>query len=110
MPDDPNAAAGAWLLFETATPSGQTIETMTLRDGHVGIGTAAPLPAAILDLSSTTRGFLPPRMTEAQRDAIGGPPEGCTVYNLTSHRLNIFDGAEWREVPFTEPEDEEAGG
>ena len=64
--------------------------------GHVGIGTTTP--AAVLDITSTTSGFLPPRMTQAQRDAIASPPEGSTIYNLTSHKLNVFTGSSWETV------------
>ena len=44
-----------------------------------GIGTATPNSSAALEISSTTKGFLPPRMTMAQRDAIT-PVEGLIVY------------------------------
>jgi len=61
----------------------------------VGIGTTAPAASALLDMSSTTRGFLPPRMTTAQRDAIAGPVAGLMVYNNTTGRLNFYNGAAW---------------
>lgn len=48
--------------------------------GGVGIGTASPNAAALLQLVSTTKGFLPPQMTKAQRDAIGTPPDGLMLY------------------------------
>lgn len=41
----------------------------------------SPHPSAILDVQSTTQGFLPPRMTSAQRDAIANPEEGLHIYN-----------------------------
>lgn len=49
----------------------------------VGINTAGatPDPSAILDASSTTQGFLPPRMTTAQRNAMSAPAEGLMIYN-----------------------------
>ena len=49
--------------------------------GNVGIGTLNPDPGALLDLSSTTRGFLMPRMTTAQITALVSPAEGLMVFN-----------------------------
>ena len=66
--------------------------------GVTGIGTSAPNSKAILDVSSTTLGILPPRMTTTQRDAISAPPEGLTIYNLSTHTLNFFDGTVWAAV------------
>ena len=48
--------------------------------GRVGIGTASPATSAALELSSTSRGFLPPRMTMAQRNAIATPANGLMIY------------------------------
>lgn len=57
--------------------------------GSVGIGVLAPNASAALEIKSTTKGFLPPRMTKVQRDAIAAPAEGliisctdCTVKGL----------------------------
>ena len=47
---------------------------------NVGIGTSTPAASAQLDVSSTTKGFLPPRMTLAQRIAISSPTNGLLVY------------------------------
>ncbi len=61
--------------------------------GNVGIGTTAP--AGALDITSTTKGFLPPRMTTAQRTALTAV-EGLTVYDLTLHKLYVYDGSAWQ--------------
>ncbi len=67
--------------------------------GAVTIGEkATPNTKAVLDLRSTTKGFLPPRMTEAQRDAISSPPAGLLIYNTDASTLNLYDGATWGEV------------
>lgn len=47
--------------------------------GRVGIGVLAPHASAALDVTSTTQGFLPPRMTKVQRDAIATPAEGLMI-------------------------------
>lgn len=61
-------------------------------------GTSAANAKAVLDLESTTKGFLPPRMSEAQRDAISSPPTGLVVFNTTTNELNRYNGTSWAEV------------
>lgn len=65
--------------------------------GNVGIGGTADADA-ILDLQSTTKGFLPPRMTTTQRNAISTPPAGLMVYNSTTNKLNFYNGTAWEAV------------
>lgn len=51
---------------------------------NVGIGTVTPAASAQLDISSTAKGFLPPRMTAIQRSAITAPAEGLLLYQTDS--------------------------
>lgn len=62
--------------------SGATLgDSIIYDDGiSVGIGTSSPAATAKLDVASTTQGFLPPRMTSAQRAAITSPAAGLVVY------------------------------
>ncbi len=62
---------------------------------------ALPDPKAMLDISSTTRGLLIPRMTTVQRDLIVAPPNGLEVYNITTNTLDIFRNTAWTSVAFT---------
>lgn len=65
----------------------------------VGINTAStPDVSAILELVSTTRGLLLPRMTTTQRDAIGTPASGLLIYNTTTNKLNFRAAAAWEAV------------
>lgn len=59
---------------------------------------ASPDSSAILQADSTTKGFLMPRMTEAQRDAIASPAAGLTVYVPLTKRVWFFDGFNWRKA------------
>jgi len=62
----------------------------------IGVGTATPDSSVVLDLSSTVAGFLPPRMTTAQRDSIAAPAEGLFVYNTADQEYQFFNGALWK--------------
>ena len=64
----------------------------------VGVGITTPNSKAMLDVTSTTRGFLPPRMTTVQRDAITSVPAGLMVYNTTTNKLNFYNGSAWEAV------------
>ncbi|WP_166923770.1 hypothetical protein [Flavobacterium poyangense] len=50
--------------------------------------------SAAFEIESVTKGFLPPRMTTAQRNAIV-PVSGLTIYNTTSDVLEIWNGKDW---------------
>ena len=61
----------------------------------VGIGTSTPDASAQLDVSASNKGFLPPRMSTLQRDAIQNPAPGLQVYNTTTDCLEIFSKGKW---------------
>ncbi len=60
-----------------------------------GINTNTPDQSAILDVFSTNKGFLPPRLTTAQRNAIATPAVGLTIYNTTDNCLQWWNGTIW---------------
>jgi hypothetical protein len=88
------------------SPSGQrvffrvgNVNALVIGSGlNVGIGTAAPVSSAALEIVSTTRGFLPPKMTTAQRNAITNLTSGLMVYNTTTNKLNFYNGSAWEAV------------
>jgi hypothetical protein len=61
----------------------------------ISSGFNQPDASAQLQADSTTKGFLPPRGTNAQMLAIVSPAEGLVFYDLTNHKLNVFDGTSW---------------
>jgi len=78
--------------------------TTTLLKGSVVIGTTAPDASAILDLTSTTKGLLLPRMTKTERDAIGSPVAGLAVYQTdNTPGLRVYNGTTW--MRYTETAD-----
>jgi hypothetical protein len=79
------------------------VEAMVLSsDGAVGIGTTTPHASAQLEIASTARGFLLPRMTKDEIGAIFNPADGLQVYNTTDGKLYIFVGPDhqWKEVAY----------
>jgi len=61
----------------------------------VVIGGSLASSSAILDLQSTTKGLLPPRMTTTERDAITAPSNGLVIYNTSSNQIEFFNGTGW---------------
>ena len=64
-------------------------------NAQVGIGTTTPAASAQLDVSSTTKGLLPPRMTSTQRDAIASPAMGLVIFNTTTNGLEFKSSTGW---------------
>lgn len=53
---------------------------------------------AIVSMVSTTRGFLPPKQTSAQKGAIASPQAGLIVYDTDLNKLCVYTGAGWETV------------
>lgn len=68
---------------------------------NVGIGTTTPNGSALLDLNSTSKGLLPPRMLSSQRDAITAPVAGLIVWCSDcgpSGEMQLFNGSTWTNM------------
>src|SRR6202008_2769862 len=63
--------------------------------GSTGIGTVNPSPSSILDISSTNKGVLLPRVSASQRKSIASPAAGLLVYDTDKRTIFLFDGKEW---------------
>jgi uncharacterized protein (TIGR02145 family) len=71
---------------------------------QVGIGTTTPDASAQLDVTSTTKGLLPPRLTYAQKTAIASPVAGLLIWCLdcgTNGEMQIFNGTTWTNISGT---------
>lgn len=62
---------------------------------QVGIGTSSPNASAELDISSTNKGVLFPRLTNAQLLAISNPTAGLQVYNTDANCMYYYNGSTW---------------
>lgn len=68
---------------------------------QVGIGTITPVSSAELDVTSTTKGFLVPRMTRAQRITIASPVAGLQVWCTdcgNSGEMQVYNGTTWTNM------------
>ncbi|MFC3812351.1 hypothetical protein [Lacihabitans lacunae] len=69
------------------------------QNGSVGIGTVKPDNSAILDLSSSSKGLLIPRMSISDRDAILNPAIGLKIYQTDGTPGEYsFDGKKWNRA------------
>lgn len=73
--------------------------TIVSLNAQVGIGTTSPAASSILDVTSTTKGVLIPRMTQVQRTAIAAPAEGLMVYQTNAPiGLWMFINGAWTRL------------
>lgn len=70
----------------------------TFTQAQVGVGANNPNPSAQLEISSTSKGLLPPRMTITQRNAIISPATGLIIFNTTNNALNIYFSGAWYQL------------
>ena len=64
---------------------------------QVGVGTTTPVTSAMLEVKSSSKGFLPPRLTYAQRQAISSPATGLMIYctNCGPGEPQFYNGTAW---------------
>lgn len=89
-----NTSNNAYTVLQTnpANGNGKFYES-------VSIGTSSdPVASAKLELVSTTKGFLPPRMTTTQKNAISSPASGLMVYDTTTNKLACYNGTTWNDL------------
>jgi hypothetical protein len=81
----------------TVADSGGTAKVVATELGLVS-GGATINTAAVLEAQSTTKGFLLPRMTTTQKNAIASPTGGLMVYDTTLSKASLYTGAAWETV------------
>lgn len=78
----------------------EPIMITTTDSGAVGImKSTSTIPAsAVFEIESTTKGFLPPRMTTTQKNAIATPAAGLMVFDTTLVKLCVYNGTTWETI------------
>lgn len=82
------------LLNQSVTPVNTSPEPMI--EGAVGMGTLNPNPNAMVDVTSTDRGVLLPRLTTTERNGIANPAIGLVIYNRTVKCIEWYVGLGWQ--------------
>jgi hypothetical protein len=94
--------AGEKTFNSDLTVNGKITSSNTDRStfaGKLTVGTNSDTTSsAVLEASSTTQGFLPPRLTSTQRNAITTPVAGLTIWNTTNTQLEVYDGSYWKNM------------
>ncbi len=76
------------------------LSSLNLR-AQIGIGTSTPAASAQLDVSSTTRGLLPPRMSLEERDKIATPVAGLFIWCANCGpfgEMQVYNGTSWTKI------------
>jgi uncharacterized protein (TIGR02145 family) len=95
---DAGTLTGATLNSTVTNSSLTSVGTLTntIINGKLVVGaTSAASNSAVLEASSTTKGFLPPRMTTTQRDEILSPATGLVIFNTTTNGLEVKSSNGW---------------
>ena len=81
--------------------SGNTANLFHVKDdGATCVGGLSPAASAKLEVRSTTSGFLPPKMTTTQRDAISSPAAGLMIYDTTVNKVSVYNGTSWKYLMY----------
>jgi len=94
---------GAAKTYDWNIGTFNNIQTLNVTSGapSMTIGSVGANVSALITMNSTTKGFLPPRMTDAQITAIASPAAGLVVYSTTALTLAFYNGTSWRKVTDT---------
>jgi hypothetical protein len=72
--------------------------SFTSLSGSVLVNTTTDVASSVLTVNSTTKGFLPPRMTTTQKNAIASPATGLVLYDSTTNKLQCYNGSTWNDL------------
>ena len=101
------AGVGGSVIFRTSssTTPGTTLQTLTERvrishRGNLLVGTATDDTSSLVNIVSTTKGFLQPRMTNTQRDSIATPATGLQLFSTTDSANYVYrgTGGGWQKI------------
>ena len=86
------------LLFGTVQNGAPSTRMTLFSTGNLAINTTTDVTSSKLTIESTTQGFLPPRMTTTQKNAIATPATGLVVFDLTLNKLCVRGASAWETI------------
>ena len=94
---------GGIRMFTSSSSATPVLAMIVDRNQSVGIGLTNSTDLTVnasakLQVDSTTKGFLPPRMTTTQKNAIASPAAGLVVYDSTTNKLQCYNGSTWNDL------------
>lgn len=101
----PSGTSSQYLMADGSVSSSTLSNYLPLTGGNLtgqlSIGTSSPQSSAVLNVNSTTQGFLPPRMTFNQKTAISTPVAGLVLWCTdcgAKGELQVYNGTEWTNM------------
>lgn len=102
-----STSANTCLLFYNIQGGSNTYGIKALQDGDRNNWAFSenvitrPDVSALIDMQSTTKGFIEPKMTTTQRNAISSPADGLQVYDVTIHQPFYYNNSAWKAISST---------
>ena len=90
-----NSQTNYGLYSKVANAGAGAAYGLIVESGQVGIGSTTVVASALVEMTSTSQGLLPPRMTTVQMNAISSPATGLMVYDTTTNQWMGYNGTSW---------------
>lgn len=93
-------ASASWRTLKLGNSSVTNVNTSgsLTTSGSFGVGTSSPASNSALEISSTSKGLLLPRLTTTERNAISSPPSGLWIYNTTTGTFQCYANGSWTNL------------
>jgi hypothetical protein len=90
---------GLWISSNGAGSVANTDVAMVVyQSKSISINSVTETSSAQLSIESSTKGFLPPKMTTGQKTSIASPVSGLIVFDTTLVKLCVYNGATWETI------------
>lgn len=101
----PTGTSSQYLMADGSVSSSTSSNYLPISGGNItgqlSLGSTSPESSALLNITSTSQGFLPPRMTQSQRNAINNPIAGLVVWCNNcglNGELQVYNGITWTNM------------